>query len=151
MRREIMMAAALALPFASVPALADGHMEAAPEVANKDWYSVVYIDFKPGKTGEAMKLIKEFIAVDKALGRTPPMMMRMNSGPYDVMVVFPMRDGIAAMGWKDNPESDKWDAKLAERLGGEDKVKEHWDKYNALVASASSQIAHVDNDYMESI
>jgi hypothetical protein len=37
MRKLAMIVATLALPMGAVPALADGHMEAEPEIANKDW------------------------------------------------------------------------------------------------------------------
>ncbi len=148
MRKLAMIIATLALPMGAVPALADGHMGGEPELANKDWYRVVHIDFKPGKTREALALIKEFIATDRAMDREPAMVVRLNTGPHDVMMMFPMRQGIASMGWASNPQGEAWNKKLEERLGGREKVREHWAKYRSTIANSTSAVAHIDKDYM---
>lgn len=149
MRKLAILAAALVLPLAVTPAAADGHEEAKPELANKDWYNVVSMRFHAGKQREAMDLIKMFIATDKALGLEPPMMLDMSTGEYDVMVVFKMREGIAQMGWKSSPSGKKWNEKFTELVGGEEKAREHWEKFGALVAASSSDIGSYDIDYHE--
>ncbi|MEM8726226.1 MAG: hypothetical protein AAGE86_11960 [Pseudomonadota bacterium] len=142
MRKSLMIAAALALPLVATPALAQ-----EPELANKEWYNVVFIDFHEGKTEEAMKLIESFMKVDEALGREGPIAMHMNTGEWDMMVAFKMEDGIGEMGWKSNPRNEAWNAELARQLGGEDKAVEHWGKYLALVKESRTEIAHVDLDW----
>ena len=146
MRKLLLVAGALALPLAATPLSADAHMEAAPTLAKKDWYNVVFIKFHPGKMPEAMELVEAFQAVDAALGRDGPMALHMNTGEWDMVLAFKMEDGIAAMGWESNPRGDEWNAELERQLGGEEAVREHWAKYQALVASAQTHIAHVDLD-----
>ena len=145
MRKLAIFAAALALPLTATPLHADAHME-APQVAAKDWYSVVFIKFKPGKMGEAMELISAFQAVDEALGREGPIAMHMDTGEWDMMVAFKMEDGIAAMGWESNPRNEEWNAELARQLGGEEAAAAHWAKYLATIARSESHIAHIDLD-----
>lgn len=147
MNKLIIAAAVLAAPLALAPASAQDGMDAQPEIANKDWYNVVYYDFKPRKTGAALDLIKEFIAVDRELGLEPPMMIRLNTGEYDAMVIFPMRQGIAQMGWKSNPSGQKWNDAFAKRLGGREKVSEHWEKFAATIDRTSSDIGYYDRDF----
>ena len=147
MRKSLLIAAAFALPFAATPALADDHEGDKPELANKDWYNIVYIDFHDGKVAEAKSLIEAFMKVDAALGEEGPIAFAMNSGEWDMMVAFKMQEGIGSMGWKDNPRQAKWNAELARQLGGEDKAAEHWAKYLATVKRSSSDIAHIDLDW----
>lgn len=146
MNKLIAIAAALAVPMAVVPASAQDDMAAEPVVANKDWYNVVYFDFKQGKTGEAMKLIEAFQAVDETLGREGPIAMRFASGEWDMMVAFKMDGGIAEMGWESNPAGREWNEELARQLGGADAVSAHWAKFNDLIARSKSEIAYVDLD-----
>lgn len=147
MRTIIIAAAALALPMSATPALADAHMEASePELANKEWYNVVFIKFHPGKTREAMELIEAFAKVDEALGREGPIALHMDTGEWNMMIAFKMENGIASMGWKSNPAGDEWDAELARQLGGEEAARAHWEKYLATVASTVSHVAHMDFD-----
>lgn len=148
MRKLLMAAAAFAAPMmVATPAYADAHAEAAePELANKDWYSMVFIKFHEGRAGEAMELIEAFMAVDEALGRDGPMGFHMDTGEWDMVVAFKMEGGIAEMGWASNPAGDEWNAELARQLGGEEAAREHWAKYLALVARAENHIAHIDLD-----
>jgi hypothetical protein len=92
--------------------------------------------------------MKEFVETDRAMNREPPMLVRLDTGPYDVMILFPMRQGIAAMGWANNPMGDAWREKLTERLGGPEKLREHWEKYGETIANSTSAIGHVDKDYI---
>ncbi|EAQ29922.1 hypothetical protein NAP1_04080 [Erythrobacter sp. NAP1] len=147
MRILLAAAAALAVPFAATPAMAEAHMDAAePELAKKDWYSVVFFKFHPGKMQEAMKLIEAFVKVDEALGRDGPMALHMDTGEWDMVVAFKMEDGIASMGWENNPRNEEWNAELARQLGGEEAVAAHWAKYMATVDRSQNHIGHIDLD-----
>lgn len=146
MRKILLTAAAfgLATTFSSAPALADDHAAETPELAKKDWYEIVHIKFHSGKMREAMEMIEAFQKVDEALGRDEPMGFHMEAGEWDMVVVFKMHDGIQQMGWASNPRGAEWNAELARQLGGEDKAREHWQKYLSLVANSRSEIAHID-------
>ncbi|WP_128892396.1 hypothetical protein [Erythrobacter sp. HKB08] len=127
-----------------MPAAADNH--AAPELAEVDWYRVMMIKWKPGKAGRAHEMIDQFRKVDEALGLSGGVDIHMNTGEWDSIVALPMRQGIAAMGWKENPEGKKWDDELARQLGGKEKVEEMWKEFDSLIARQQRHIGHIDRD-----
>ena len=52
------------------------------------------------------------------------------------------------MGWKNNPEGQKWNEEFTKRIGGEEAAEAHWKKYQALVASSTNSIGYIDNEWM---
>ena len=146
MHKTLMIAAAFALPLQAVAAQSDNTNQTGPELANKDWYRIVRTRFVPGKTNEALRFIEVFLRTDDDIGIERPRIYRATSGEYDLIVVHPMREGIAGMGWANSPHQARWDAALEKRLGGSDKVAEHWASYLSLVASQSVDIVYVDKD-----
>ncbi|GAA4644007.1 hypothetical protein GCM10023115_19670 [Pontixanthobacter gangjinensis] len=144
--KKLMFAAAAALCVPAMPstALADGHE--AMELAKVDWYRVNLIKWEQGKTGRAHEIIDLFQKVDEALGRDGTMHFHMGTGEWDSIVAMPMRNGIAAMGWANNPDGDAWDAEFAKQNGGEEKAKAIWDEFNSLIARQQRHIGHIDQD-----
>lgn len=135
----------LALVF-SVNMLSAQEME-AKKYDNPEWYRIVYVDYKPGKTGEARKLINDYFkkAGDKAGTSGPVMEFAMNSGEYDYMYIWKLEDGIQSLDWESSPNSIKWQKAYMEMMGSEDKAKEIREKYSSLVSSAKSELARKDN------
>ncbi|MEM6858643.1 MAG: hypothetical protein AAF559_12290 [Pseudomonadota bacterium] len=137
-----MMVGALALPFGAAPAYADGHTEPTPEIADKDWYNVVYYRFHEGKMGEAIELVEAFAKVDEALG-SEPFGLVMSSGEWDMVVAFKMEGGIAEMGWQNNPAADAWNAEFERQLGSKEAVAQHWQKFYSIVKDRQFEIGYV--------
>ncbi len=144
MRKIVLAAAAFGLAFTASPALADDHAKAEPELAKVDWYRINMIKWKSGKGQRAHEIIDMFEKVDAALGYDDVIDIHMNTGEWHSIVAIPMRQGIAAMGWANNAESDKWDAEFAKQVGGEDKAKELWAEYQSLIAEHHRHVGHID-------
>lgn len=143
MKKLIFTAIALGLAIPAAPVLAQ---DAEPELANLDWYRVNFIKWKPGKGERAHEIIEMFEKVDSALGHNDVIDIHMGTGEWDSIVALPMRQGIAAMGWKDNPEGKKWEAEFMRQVGGEEKAKALWEEFDSLIARRQRHIGHIDRD-----
>jgi len=143
MKKLALTLAALGLTIPAAPAIADNH---APELSEVDWYRVNMIKWKPGKAERAHEIIEMFEKVDAALGRNDVVDIHMNTGAWDSIVAMPMRQGIAAMGWKENPEGKKWEAEFVKQAGGEANAKAIWEEFDSLVATRERHIGHIDQD-----
>ncbi|MXO85096.1 hypothetical protein GRI38_03525 [Altererythrobacter aurantiacus] len=143
--KKLMFAAAVAFAATSMTPAAFAQ-DADPALAELDWYRVSMIKWKPGKGERAHEIIEMFEKVDTALGLDGVIDLHMATGDYDSIVAFPMRQGIAAMGWAENPESAKWEAEFARQVGGEDTAEAIWDEFNSLIDTQARHLAHIDRD-----
>lgn len=147
--RKILLTAAvfgMATTMGAAPALADGHEEAKPELREQDWWRVNLIKFKPGNGERIGEIIDMFDAADKAAGVDSPIVMHMNTGPWDMAVFFEMKHGIQQMGWKSTPEGDKWDKAFEEMVGGKEEAQKIFDEFQSYVADEQNQIGHIHPD-----
>ncbi len=135
-------AAALTLPFGAVPALADGHEMAQPEMLEQDWHRVTMVKFHPGKRERASEIIEMFNKTSQTMGEALPLQIHMNTGAWDMIVAFPMKHGIAQMGWRDTPENKAWQAEFAKMVGGKDKAQAIFKEFDSLVADRQQHIGH---------
>lgn len=73
---------------------------------NVDWNNVVMVDFKPGKRGRALEIIREhYVPASEEAGTSMPVMIEMMSGEYDIMLVWMMDDGPSEMTWERSPRA----------------------------------------------
>lgn len=109
------------------------------------WKSIVRINYKPGKTGDALKIIKDYYqkASKKAETPMPEMVMEMQTGDFDLLVVWHMEGGISDMNWETGPNEKKWRDALNEIAGGEDKGKAVLEEYLSYIDNVDSDIALV--------
>lgn len=107
-----------------------------------EWYNVVNIDFAPGKTSDALKIIREhFMKASDAAGTPKPTMILMDvTGPWDMTVIWKMKDGPASMEWRRSPDNIKWWAALVKQEGSEDAANKLTEEYGSYVARSSSTI-----------
>lgn len=117
----------------------------AKKYEDPQWYNIVYIDYLPGKYNKAMSIIEEYYrpASEKANTNSPKMLIELNSGPYDVMVVWHMKEGLESMNWEVSPDNVKWRAALNEIAGGADKAGEILNEYSACIASSNNTIGRL--------
>ena len=123
-------------------ALADGHEAGAMEKLDQTWYRVAFIKFKEGNRKRIGEIIDMYEKADKDAGLDGPVVIHMNTGHWHMMAFFKMEKGIEEMGWKSNPEGDKWWEAFKKLAGGEDaanKIQAEWDSY---VQEEVTQIAH---------
>lgn len=146
MRKLLMATAALGMAMTGAPALADDHEEKAErELAEVTWYRINMIKWKVGKGDRAHEIIDMFEKVDAALGRNDVIDLHMNTGEWNSIVAFKMKDGIQAMAYQPTGEPDPWDAEFARQVGGEDKAKELMAEFNSLIAAEERHIGHIDH------
>lgn len=116
----------------------------APEPSKHegDWYRLVHVDFKPGKTDDALKIIAEQFAPAGAAAGTPGPVMSLvhESGPWNVTWVWHLSGGPGDLEWDVSPNNLKWMAALAEQEGGMDQARQALSQYTDLVASSTSFI-----------
>ena len=145
MKKPYLAIAAAAACFAiPAPLAADNH--ATPELAALDWYEVIMVKWHPGKGQRAHEIIEMFEKVDETLGYDGVIDIHMNTGEWNSIVAVPMRQGIASMGWKENPEGKKWDDEFIRQAGGEEKAKAIWAEFDSLIAAQQRHIGHIDRD-----
>jgi hypothetical protein len=108
------------------------------------WKNIVMVDYHSGKMDRALDIIdNHFKKAAKQAGTTTPMRMVMQTGEYDVLLIWDMKDGIESMNWERSPDSVKWWAALSELEGGADKAQALMDEYQSLIRSATSDLAMV--------
>ncbi|WNC71092.1 hypothetical protein RGQ13_13285 [Thalassotalea psychrophila] len=109
------------------------------------WKNVVKINFKPGKRDEALKIISDYYrpATVKAKTPAPEVIMELQTGDYDLLVVWHMEGGVNDLTWEKGPNGKKWRAALNEIAGGEEKAQEILDQYVNYIDNAENNIALV--------
>jgi hypothetical protein len=117
----------------------------AKKYDNPEWKRVVYVDYHNGKMGTAMKIIKKYYspAGEKAGTPAPSLMAIMETGEYDLMIVWDMQDGVESLNWDISPNNIKWAKALEEVAGSKEKAQELRDKYSACVRSSTSELVRV--------
>ena len=148
MRKSLLTVAASALVVTmftgAAPAMADNH--AAPELRSVNWYRLQFIKWKEDKSRRAHEIIEMFEKVDKALGWNDVIDFHMGTGEWDSIVAIRMRGGIAEMGWRTNPDGEKWDAEFARQVGGEEKAKALFAEFEGCIDQQRTEIGHIDID-----
>jgi hypothetical protein len=147
MTRMTMYAVAFALgtSAAALPATAQNATQ-TQELLKVDWYDVQLIKWVPGKGGRAHEIIEMYMKTDKELGRTGVIDIHMRTGAWDSIVALPMRNGIAQVGWANNPEEKKWEEAFARQVGGADKAKAINDEFDSLILRSERHVGHIDRD-----
>ncbi len=122
-----------------------GQEMTAKKYENPQWYNVVYVDYKPGTYNKAMSIITDYFmkASEQAGTPQPVMAFELNSGSYDNMMVWHMKDGIESMNWDVSPDNIKWRAALNEIAGSAEKAGELLKDYQSCIASSSNTIARL--------
>ena len=147
MTRMTMLAVAIALGTATAPLpLAAQETAAAQELLKVDWYDVQLIKWVRGKGGRAHEIIEMYMKTDKELGHTGVIDIHMRTGPWDSIVALPMRNGIAEVGWANNPEEKKWEETFARQVGGADKAKAIHAEFDSLIQRSERHVGHIDRD-----
>ncbi len=105
------------------------------------WYSVLRIRFKPGKSEEALKIAYEhFVPGDLAIRRRI-INFDFQTGEWDHIVFFPLRQGPAELEWAMSPREAAWWAAFANLEGSPEKAKTVFDQMESLVEEYRWDIA----------
>lgn len=138
------LVASLALP---VAARAQDSPPHASKYQNVAWYTVDQTAFKPGKMEDAMGIIRKYyLPAAKAAGVPGPVMiLEDHTGPWDLTLVWAMKDGPSDMAWKESPDDVAWYKAFVKVAGGEAKAKELQQRFESDVARGTSYVALQEN------
>lgn len=147
MRKFASIAAAIALAATPAVAIADEHEEGPTIRENVDYLNIIMVDIKPGKRGRAEEIIDDYFRkASKAAGTQQPYLVHLQTGSWDFIVAWDMKDGPAELTYTNNPDGAKWFAALAELTGGEEQAQALWDEYQSLIARSTTMIGHHHHD-----
>lgn len=114
---------------------------------NAQWKNIVYVDYKSGQYARAREIINKYFvpAGEKAETPGPEIVLEMNSGEWDVMILWGMKGGITDLNWETSPDDVAWRNALNEIAGGADKAQKILEEYSSLINKSSNQIGRVSN------
>lgn len=115
----------------------------AKKMENVDYYNMTMVRYHAGKSRRAFDMIKDhFMPAFKKAELEGPWIMHFQTGRWDAVLFWDMKDGPAGMAWQMSPNGVKFQTAFREQEGGKDKVKALFDEYSALVAESDSMIGH---------
>jgi len=102
------------------------------------------IKFKAGKREGAMEIIADYFvkATEKSGTPGPIMVIHMQTGRWDLAVVWELEGGTADLEWYRSPDNVKWTEALTEIAGGEEKAGAIMKKWNGSIADSMTNIGH---------
>ena len=124
-------------------ALLSVHAE-EPESPYKDnvaWHSIIMIDYKPGTVDEVKALIRKFETASEAAGTLVPEFYWFESGKYDLILTWKLKDGTVDFEGKWSPYGEPWWNALVKQEGSEEAANELQATYNNLIASSVTSVA----------
>lgn len=113
----------------------------AEKYSDVTWHTVTVIDFKPGKVVEAKEIIAKFQSAGAAAGTPGPVQYWFETGKYDMMVIWELKEGPSDLEWSWSPDGVKWWKSLVAQEGSEEAAKALQDRYSSLIASANTNVA----------
>jgi len=118
----------------------------AKKYDNPQWYNIVHVDYLPGKYNKARKIISDYHKKASTMAGTPGpvMILEMNSGSYDIMTVWHMKDGIESLNWVTSPDNIKWRKAMNEIAGSSEKADKIIKEYQSYIASSSNSIGRLE-------
>lgn len=121
----------------AVPAAAQEAEEA------RTTYEVRFLDLAPGADNEWMELFENtFAPARRAAGLPVPTVHWLMTGPWDIMMLIEMPDGMATMDSHNPPTGTAFRQALQTQVGSEEALEELFKKTRKLVKDARSYYSH---------
>jgi len=105
------------------------------------WHTITVVDYKPGTVDEAKALIQKFETASETSGTTLPVIYWFESGKYDLVVTWKLKDGPADLKGKWSPDGETWWNALVAQEGSEEAAIKIQADYNELIASSVTSVA----------
>ena len=105
------------------------------------WHTITVVDYKPGTVDEAKALIQKFETASETSGTTLPVIYWFESGKYDLVVTWKLKDGPADLKGKWSPDGETWWNALIAQEGSEEAAIKLQADYNELIASSVTSVA----------
>ncbi|WP_341711935.1 hypothetical protein [Erythrobacter sp.] len=147
MRKFVTITAASILAAIPTAALAEHHEEGPTIRENAEYMEVVLVDIKAGKRNRAEEIIENYFQkASKAAGTPMPYLVHLQTGEWDFIVAFDLKDGPIEYTYTGSPNRKKWWAAMVEIAGGEKQAQAVWDEYQSLIVRSTSMLGHHHND-----
>lgn len=113
---------------------------------NAKWMEIVKITFKIGKREAAMAIIEDYFkpATAKAKIPHPEMLLELQTGDYDLILIWHMKNGVSDMTWETSPQDAAWIKAITEISGSREKTQSILDEYFSYIDKAENNIAIVN-------
>lgn len=112
---------------------------------NVTWHRVVLVDYKPGQVSRAKEIMTQYQAASDAVNLKGPERYWMETGEYDLMLVWTMEGGPSDLEWDRSPNSIKWRTQMIKQLGSEEALKKLQQEYSSLITNSTSYISRKEN------
>jgi hypothetical protein len=112
-----------------------------PEDDNVTWHSITMIDYKPGTNDEVKAMIQKFESASEKAGTALPELYWFESGKYDLVLTWKLKEGITDFQGKWSPYGEPWWKALVEQEGSEEAASKLQADYNNLVDSSVTSLA----------
>jgi hypothetical protein len=151
MGKGLAASAVLALTIAFAPVAAQAQNDAQAQAADEvTWARVTMIRFLPGKRDRALEIIKNYYAKADQMAGTGAGThgIHLETGEWDIIYVFPMKDGPAELARRgDSPEDAKWMAEMVKLAGSEAEAQKIIAEFDTLIALSVEHIGHAHKDH----
>jgi len=126
-----------------ISAVLFAHPEEPTPPVNSDvmWHTITVVDYKPGTVDEAKVIIGKFETASETAGSTLPVKYWFESGKYDLVVTWKLKDGPADLKGKWSPDGNTWWNALVAQEGSEEAALQLQATYNELIASSVTSVA----------
>ena len=139
MTRSIILAAAIALSVAPTTAAAQAQSERRE---NSRYMTVELWKFAPGGRPRALQIYEEnFVPAMRAAGTPLPTIIHPQTGPWDMMVIFPLGGGPEDLEFDLSPTDARWWRILEQRVGVTQAL-ELGNELQRLIVQKDSWLAH---------
>lgn len=136
-RRMMIGFAAASMAFTALPAMAQDEEEA------RTTYRIEYIKLKDGSGQRWSELGEKYFdpAADEA-GLNHPTVHWLMAGPWDIMMIFEMPHGLAALDTHGSPEGDAFNKAFVKVAGGEEAAKKIRDEVREIEVNSVTTYSH---------
>lgn len=115
----------------------------AHQRGNVNFIDMVQVKYKAGMSGPAaMHINRYFRPAAEAAGVPQPIILHMQTGPYDAVFFWNHGNSMGAFDWPVNENDEKFWAKLAELNGGAEAAQKLMADYQAMIANTTNNIGH---------
>jgi len=108
---------------------------------NVTWHRVELVNFKPGQVSRAKEIMTQYQTAGDAANLKGPERYWMETGEYDLMLVWTMEGGPSDLEWDRSPNGIKWRAQIIKQLGSEEALRKLQQEYSGLISNSTSYIS----------
>jgi hypothetical protein len=101
------------------------------------WHEVILLNFDTEKARRAKAMTEQCLASASATRDRRPVLVETPSGPWDVLMIYPLEGAPAEKNWKTPADLGTLRADCAEAFG-EETAEGAWEEYQGLIVRSSS-------------